>query len=352
MSNFFYIFLLIFFSGSLFLLSILNRNNIENLSSKYNPIQKIHNEYVPPIGGLVIFLSFNIYLFLFYRQSILLEIFILIPSILIFIVSFKEDLHSNVSPLIRFFTIFFASIVFTYFFYEQLPNIDINFINNFFESFPFIEILFYSLCLTALSNGFNMIDGMNGLAGLTAISIVIGLITLLFITNQLMLLGNELSSLLILILVFLFFNFPFGKIFLGDSGAYWLGWILGVIILIIYSNDDLNTWGAALLVFYPTTEVIFSTIRKSISNKNPFKPDLNHLHLKLYFTLKGPISRSKRFNSFTTLTLMPLWFTPCTMILWTQFYSHLTILGLFFMIVVYLYFFYLIPNDKYHNNSV
>ena len=91
-------------------------------------------------------------------------------------------------------------------------------------------------------------------------------------------------------------------------------------------------------------EVIFSTIRKFYQKKNPMYPDIEHLHLKLYFTLKGPIERSKEFNSFTTLTLMPIWFTPSVMIVWTSFYSHLAILGLIVMTTIYLYYYLVVPS--------
>jgi len=150
----------------------------------------------------------------------------------------------------------------------------------------------------------------------------------------------------LLLIIFLFFNFPFGKIFLGDAGAYWIGWILGVMVIYLYSNNDLNTWGAILIIFYPLFEVIFSTLRKFIQNKNPLLPDEQHLHLKLYYTIKGPSERSQQFNSFTTLCLMPLWFLPSLMIIWTYFYSHLSFIAIGVMSLIYIYFYLVIPEKK------
>ena len=309
-------------------------------------IQRIHHEYIPPFGGVIIFLVFYLFLITFVSHSFFLHLSIFLPGLFIMIVSIAEDLFAIIKPSLRFFSIFFSSLIFVYFFQERLPIIDIPFISIFFNKFVWIEILFYSLGLTALANGFNMIDGMNGLAGFNGLTILIGISSILLIHNRFDLLSEEIIILMILLIIFLIFNFPFGKIFLGDSGAYWIGWILGVMVIYIYSNNDFNTWGAILLIFYPLFEVIFSTLRKLIQNKNPLLPDNEHLHLKLYYTLKGPTQRSRDFNSFTTLCLSPLWFTPCVLIVWTYFFSHLALLAILALSFMYVYYFKVIPMKK------
>lgn len=309
-------------------------------------IQRIHTHFIPPFGGIIIFTIFYLYLFLFVSNSFFLNLSVFLPGLFIVIISFTEDLFAIIKPSLRFFTIFFSSIIFLYFFQDQLPVIDIPLLNLLFNKFVWFEIIFYSLGLTALANGFNMIDGMNGLAGFNGVSILIGIASLLLIHDQFNLLFYEIAILMILLIIFLFFNFPYGKIFLGDSGAYWIGWIIGIMIIYLYSNQDWNTWGAVLLIFYPLFEVIFSTCRKLIQNKNPLLPDDKHLHLKLYNTIKGPIYRSQEYSSFTTLCLMPLWFLPSLLIIWTYFYSHLTFVSILAMSGVYLYFYTVIPSKN------
>jgi len=324
-------------------LVLLNKKKIENISGHYDPIQKLHGSYIPPLGGVIIFINYLIYLYVMNLNSFFLNFNIIIPSILIILVGLKEDLFSNVKPKTRFLTIFLASFIFIYN-CDSLPSIDIDFINTLFYNFPLIEILFYTLGLTTLSNGLNMVDGVNGLAGFSVLSILIGLISLLLINGLFLdLIKIELISLTILVIIFLFYNFPYGKIFLGDAGAYWLGWILGAIIITVFSLEKLHTWQAVLILIYPTLEAVFSFIRKLIQKKDPTKPDLEHIHLKLYYKLKGPVKRSNEFNSFTTLCLMPLWFTPCLIIIWANFYSHIAIIGIIFIILLYIYFYQIIP---------
>lgn len=337
------LFYLFFFSMVLYSIIFIFKNYLSKLYPNYNPVQKIHREYVPPFGGIVIFTVFFTYIYFFLPNSILLEWYILFPSLLIAFVGLIEDLFGRATVTLRFFSILISSFIFVYV-TENLPVIEIIFIGPVINDNNLIKIIFFSIALTALSNGTNMIDGMNGLCGFTLLSIVFGLLGLNYLNSNLNLLNEELIVLAVLIIIFLFLNFPYGKIFLGDMGAYWLGWIQGVIIIIIFSNSNHNTWTAALLVFYPIMEVIFSTIRKLFIGKNPLNPDSNHLHLKIFKTLKGPQSRRGGFNSFTTLCLMPFWSLPLLAVIWVHYFSHLAILFILLFSFIYIVFYIIMPN--------
>jgi len=344
--NSFEFFITIVFAAISIILLILNKNILQKISSDYQTIQKIHQDYVPPLGGLIIFIYFYSYLFFFFKQSnFFTNYHVLIPSLLIVTISSIEDLYNNIKPMVRFLVIFISSIFFCVI-NAELPIIELWRIGELINNNYLIRILFFSICLTALSNGMNMIDGMNGLSGLTSLNILAAIVALVllfdidkFDIQIFLILGG-------LLVVFLIFNFPFGKIFLGDAGAYWIGWLLGVIIIDLFNSPDLNTWAAALILFYPTMEVLFSTIRKLFLKKNPLLPDLNHLHLKLYFLLKGPIERNPKFNSFTTLCLMPFWICPVLTVVWIQYQSELAKYFLILFIFLYLIYYFLIPHPK------
>lgn len=340
-------FLLTFFLSLLIIsLTIWQRNFFKKISNNYETIQKIHSSYIPPFGGIILFFCFNIYIFVFYEgNNFFKNYYVFIPSLLIIIISLLEDLYANIAPIIRFSIIFFSSLIFCIF-NSDLPTIELWKIGDLINSNSFIRIVFFSLCLTALTNGMNMIDGMNGLAGLTSLSITSGIIIVITLFN---IEDFDIQTLIVffgLIITFLVFNFPFGKIFLGDSGAYWIGWILGALIIEVFSNNKLNSWIAVLLVFYPTMEVCFSTIRKILNKKNPLLPDTKHLHIKLFYLLKGPINRNQRFNSFTTLCLMPFWIVPILSIIWVQMYIELAKYFLIIFICLYLIYYFVVPDDK------
>jgi len=346
------------FTLFLFFFVIWKKKYLLKISSEYTTIQKIHYDYVPPFGGLIIFISFYFYLFVFYKQESFFSYFyVLIPSLLIITVSSIEDLFNNIKPLIRFFVIFISSLIYCTF-NDALPTIEIWKLGEILKNNSLLNILFFSICMTALTNGMNMIDGMNGLAAITSLCIMTGLIALLLLYNFNSIDLEILFIFLGVLSIFFCFNFPLGKVFLGDAGAYWLGWILGAMVIEIFTFHELNTWIAPLILFYPTMEVFFSTIRKLISHKNPLLPDLQHLHLKLYFLLKGPTSRKPQFNSFTTLCLMPFWISPVLTIVWVQKNPDIAKYFLIFFIILYVSYFYLIPkkennkeNQKVENNK-
>tara|TARA_B100000035_G_scaffold305943_1_gene307381 strand:- start:2486 stop:3523 length:1038 start_codon:yes stop_codon:yes gene_type:complete len=340
------IFVTFLFQAIFILIIVSKKNKLSIISSDYTAIQKIHENYTPPFGGLIIFITFYSYLFFFYKtNNYFTNLSILIPSIIIITVGSIEDFYNNIKPIVRFLVIFICSI-----FYcaitPELPSIEVWKIGEIINDNSFLAILFFSLCMTALSNGMNMIDGMNGLSGLTALSITISLISLNFLFDI-----NTIDIKILIIfagtlIVFLIFNFPFGKIFLGDAGAYWVGWLLGAVVIKIFSNSQLNSWAAVLMLFYPTMEVCFSTIRKLVDKKNPLLPDLKHLHLKIFFILKGPIERNHQFNSFTTICLMPFWICPVLTIIWIQFQPDLALYFLILFILLYLLYYYLVPEQK------
>ena len=83
---------------------------------------------------------------------------------------------------------------------------------------------------------------------------------------------------------FLFVNFPFGLIFLGDSGAYFGGFLLSAIAIMLPSrNPEISSWVSFLICLYPITETLFSIYRKlRRKGHHPSKPDGVHLHMLIY----------------------------------------------------------------------
>ena len=132
-----------------------------------------------------------------------------------------------------------------------------------------------------------MIDGANGLSGLSALIsfFCIFYIGLIYDDSEIM----NISSIFIFSLIgFLLLNYPFGKIFLGDTGSYLIGFVIGALVIFIYGKyENLTTWTAVMIVIYPTIEVLFSYFRKILSGQSPFEADNKHLHLVIYRILNS-----------------------------------------------------------------
>ena len=142
-----------------------------------------------------------------------------------------------------------------------------------------------------LINGSNFIDGLNGLfMGYFSIILIIILKTNLFYS-----LGFSIEQFLFLTSAFIFIlilNYS-NKLFMGDSGAYAISFLIGFSLIKIYNlSYNLSPYFIILLLWYPCFENLFSIIRKIVVKKSPLKPDNKHLHqyffryLMIRFNLK------------------------------------------------------------------
>ena len=241
---------------------------------------------MPRFGGLII------YFFLIFTNITIIHsdliFYIYVSSIPLIIVSLKEDLLQNTYVISRIICMIVTIIIFFLLDKTTFPEINISGIRMILNSYPF-AMLFFCFSVLVIINGMNLIDGLNGLLSL---NLLCQLITLYYLSYKF----NDgvfqilFSILIITILIFLIFNFPSGKIFLGDLGAYFLAFIVSILIIKLFGKySDILSWNAVLILFYPSFELLFSFIRKIFFlKKNPFSPDHDHLHSLIYkYNLKN-----------------------------------------------------------------
>ena len=274
---------------------------------KYNNLQKVHEDETARLGGSLTYL-FLILCFLFGLLDDFLIKSIIISSIPIVLVSFKEDLFHDTSPKIRLLSMILSCAIFFIFVDINFPSIEFPFLNNLFSE-DYFNFIFYTFALIVLMNGMNLIDGLNGLFGFTALFQLLSLIFLSYSVNDFEMI-NVLFIPLIPLIIFLFFNFPSGKIFAGDFGAYLFGFINGILTIYFFGKHPyLMSWLAVLILFYPCYELLFSYIRKIRINISPLDADDQHLHT-LFYRYLNDILKIKKSNSFATLLLAIFWLTP------------------------------------------
>ena len=245
-------------------------------------VQKFHTEPVARIGGLSIFVGFSMALFLLEDQfDLLFKIWL--SSLPVFAVGLYEDLSARVSPLGRLISAF-SSIVIAFFWLDVgIFSLGFEAVDYVLSNYVIISLLFTLLVVGGAVNSLNIIDGFNGLLG--GYSILASL-AIAYIAYTL---GDEMILQLSLILTasifgFFVFNFPFGKIFLGDGGAYFLGFMLAVIgLMLVNRHAELSNWLVLLIFIYPMYELLYSIYRRKIIHKtDASQPDANHLHSLVY----------------------------------------------------------------------
>jgi UDP-N-acetylmuramyl pentapeptide phosphotransferase/UDP-N-acetylglucosamine-1-phosphate transferase len=314
---------ILFFVGMSLLLNALvaylwHKKFYQKLGLKtYQAIQRIHLNETPRLGGLVFILSLTSYVLYSHPiESVQLLKLILICLIPIIIMGIKEDLFHNVEPAIRLLSLLFVGWLFRAQFIGPLPNmLDMPLIGKLLALQGGVSF-FYILSMTAIANGMNLIDGVNGLCGAVALSILGALLFLSYKTSDVVMLSTIFNTILILI-PFLIFNYPYGKIFLGDLGAYSLGLILSMLTIIFFGrHPEISPWGAVLVLIYPATEIVFSLLRRLIKGVSIYHPDTYHLHLKFFHFLRPQPAYKKIANALVTPALSALWLFPLLAITW------------------------------------
>jgi UDP-GlcNAc:undecaprenyl-phosphate GlcNAc-1-phosphate transferase len=221
--------------------------------------EKIHNIPVPRTGGLGIFLNFLLGIILFPN---ILHYYEIIFLSLIFLIGFIDDMIS-IPQKIKFIL-------------EIILGIMLSIINSWrFTGIYIFDVLFSTFYMVGSINALNEIDGMDGLAG------GIVLITSLFLSYWI----KDITLVIaVAVLGFLLYNFHPAKIFMGDGGSLFLGGFIGLISLkILDSNPNFSTLIALIFVYsIPIYDSALTILRRFISGKSLFVPDLGHFYNKLY----------------------------------------------------------------------
>ena len=141
-----------------------------------------------------------------------------------------------------------------------------------------LSVAFTAFAAAGVANAVNIIDGMNGLASGTVIVILCSFALMSQALGDVALM----QTCLILgaaTLGFLLLNWPMGKIFLGDGGAYFLGFsVAWVAVLLLQRHPEVSAWAPLLVCSYPVLEVLFSVQRRWRRNRHMDAPDRLHLH--------------------------------------------------------------------------
>jgi UDP-N-acetylmuramyl pentapeptide phosphotransferase/UDP-N-acetylglucosamine-1-phosphate transferase len=263
------------------------RNLHENFSADtdLSSPQKFHTVAVPRIGGLAIFLA------LFFGSAVrlisdwasgILLLQILACCLPAFMSGLLEDLTKRISPLIRLLACFGSALLAYWILHTVVNSISISWIDPIL-SIPLIAAILSCIMIAGLTNSYNIIDGFNGLACMVAIITLAAIGYVAFRNNDntlIFIVVATISS----ILGFFIWNYPRGLIFLGDGGAYLIGFWIGVLsILLVSRNSTVSPWFACLINIYPIFETIFSIWRKKFVKKmSPGMPDGTHLHMLIY----------------------------------------------------------------------
>ena len=240
-------------------------------------VQKFHTKPTPRVGGAAMFLGIVSSLFLMDKAEASLMLPFVLASIPAFLFGLTEDITKKIGVLIRLAATFASGVLAWLLSGISLNRLDLLGI-DWLLGWPVISVIFTAFAVAGIANAINIVDGFNGLAsGLVAFSLA----ALGFVAQSVgdITLMNVCILLFAVVLGFMAMNFPFGKIFMGDGGAYLIGFCLAwVAILLPMRNPSISPWCSLLACLYPVLEVLFSMARRLSRDLNPGHPDRLHLH--------------------------------------------------------------------------
>ncbi|MES3001673.1 MAG: glycosyltransferase [Pseudomonadota bacterium] len=241
-------------------------------------IQKFHSQPTPRIGGI------GIYLALLAASRVLPDAqagailgTVLVAGIPALGVGLLEDLTKRVSVTARLAATVASGALACWISGAGVTRIDVPVIDTLLAISP-IAILFTAFAVGGVSNAFNIIDGFNGLASGTATLCLLAVACIAALAGDAPL---AMAAALVAAAVtgFWLVNFPWGRLFLGDGGAYFAGFALAwLAVLLPARNASVSPWASLLVCAYPIIEVIYSILRRGANHSSPGDADRGHLH--------------------------------------------------------------------------
>ncbi len=291
------------FSTSILLVLLINlffikKNVLPSFSGDDH--QKLASVKSIPLSGGIFLLS--VFCLIFFKTFLMYFIFI----ISIFLIGLFSDLKIIKSAKIRLLLQSAIIFVFVIFFDLQITSTRLEFFDEVLRN-KFISYLFVSFCILIIVNGSNFLDGLN--------TLVLGYYLLISYVIYKTLLYNYINLEPKLFLFWCFFlafvyvvNF-LNLLYLGDNGAYFLGFVYSFILILIYNNHPTVTpYFIILLLWYPGFENLFSIIRKKILKKNsPLLPDPKHLHQLMFMIFNKKLFKNKIYANLVVANIINIY---------------------------------------------
>ena len=275
--------------------------------------QKFHSRVVPRVGGIAVFTALlvgaSLAAFGGAPESLLLWTLIG-ASLPTFIFGLAEDLTKSVSPRRRLFFTAVSACLAAWLLDAVIHRTAIPGVDQLITMTPFAIVLTVFV-VTGVANSINIIDGFNGLASMCVLIMTLALAYVAFQVGDTLVFN---TSLIVAgaVLGFFVWNFRAGLIFLGDGGAYLLGFMLAELtVLLLHRNPSVSPMFALLLCSYPIFETIFTMYRrKFVRGTATAAPDGIHLHTLVHRRVVRWLvdaSGERRMTARNSMTAPYLW---------------------------------------------
>jgi len=272
-------------------------------------VQRSHTDPTPRIGGVGIFSGLSvtvlIQLHVFGESALVWIVPLLFASLPAFGFGLAEDLTKSVGVAPRLLATMTSSLLAWWLTGVSLRSLDLAPF-DLLLSHTFFSLIFTAFAVGGIANAINIIDGFHGLAAGVSIIILAAIAALAAEVGDVPL--AVFASLIAAATAgFLLLNFPRGRVFLGDGGAYLLGFFIGWCgVLLSTRNPDVSAWASLLICAYPVAETLFSITRRLKLRLHIGHPDREHLHSLIHRLIQLRLP-GHSLNQTNALVAPPLW---------------------------------------------
>ena len=245
--------------------------------------RRVNHKPMPTIGGLGIFIAFNFCNFFLlraqYPQKQLFALFL--AECIIIITGIIDDIY-EIKPYQKLLGIILAALVVYYIADVQMRSISIPFMGLF--HLKWLSMPITLIWIVAITNAVNLLDGLDGLAtGVSIIALTTSAITgFFFLTMRNTFIPIMMLCLVAALLGFLPYNFHPASIFLGDTGALFIGFMISVFSLYGLKNATFISIIIPIFILgVPITDTVYAILRRMLNKKPIFQADKHHLHHRL-----------------------------------------------------------------------
>ena len=258
---------------------------------------KCHQHRVPRLGGISVALALAASLLVVAalmpesRYTIAMLGLTLAPA---FLIGLLEDLFQNLGTLIRLLVTTVSAALGWWLLDASLVTLEVAGLDDALAVHPLVAFGFTLFAATGLCHAVNIVDGCNGLSSFVAIIVLSSIAAIAQRVDDTVVFYCAAMGAASL-LGFFVWNFPFGRLFLGDGGAYLTGMLIAILsIMLVQRNAEVSPWFPLLLVMYPVWETVYSAYRRVFVQKtSPGTADRLHLHNLVYYRLVRRADRDR-----------------------------------------------------------
>ena len=288
--------------------------NSKALDDTLGGLRKVHVVPTPRVGGVAVAAGLVVAL----GVSCLLNGMMCPWSLLLlcaapaFIWGLIEDVSKRGAALVRYALTLIAAALGFILLDARITQLDVPGLDSALKIHA-VSFVFTVFAVTGVSQSINLIDGLNGLAGVVGLLGAIGLAIVAAIVGD-SLVFPAACALAASLAGFLLVNYPRGRIFLGDGGAYLVGLLLAELsVMLVHRNSEVSPWFPLVLLIYPIWETLFTVYRRKARGQSTAQADALHLHSLVYRRVvrwRGFAGKPSDYVARNSIASMVLWILP------------------------------------------